>query len=77
MREGGDGAKVKGWVGGKLSCNQEGRRMQHGQKEDRKGIGTRIRVGNRERNCADNGLAALIYYLLRKRRLTHLRPRCA
>ena len=36
--------------------------MQHGQKEDRKGIGTRIRVGNRERNCADNGLAALIYY---------------
>ena len=36
--------------------------MQHGQKEDRKGIGTRIRVGNREGNCADNGLAALIYY---------------
>ena len=38
--------------------------MQHGQKEDRKGIGTRIRVGNREGNCADNGLAALIYYCL-------------
>ena len=40
--------------------------MQHGQKEDRKGIGTRIRVGNREGNCADNGLAALIYYFGQK-----------
>ena len=40
--------------------------MQHGQKEDRKGIGTRIRAGNREGNWADNGLAALIYYFAQR-----------
>ena len=36
--------------------------MRHGIMEDRKGIGTRIRAGNREGNWADNGLYALIYY---------------
>ena len=40
--------------------------MRHGIKEDRKGIGTRIRAGNREGNWADNGLYALIYYFGQK-----------
>ena len=40
--------------------------MRHGIKEDRKGIGTRIRAGNREGNWADNGLYALIYYYVIK-----------
>ena len=38
--------------------------MRHGLKEDRKGIGTRIRAGNREGNWGDNGLSAVIYYYI-------------